>query len=102
MTASRDKEIADAVERTARLAELRFPPGEFPRFIEKASAVVAFVEQLSAVDTSGVEPTSHAAAAKLPLRPDVPASSGEAQAILAAAPGRSGAFIQVPRVLDGD
>jgi aspartyl-tRNA(Asn)/glutamyl-tRNA(Gln) amidotransferase subunit C len=46
------------VEHVARLARLKLTPAEIAKFQKQLSEVVAYVGELSGVDTSEIEPTS--------------------------------------------
>jgi aspartyl-tRNA(Asn)/glutamyl-tRNA(Gln) amidotransferase subunit C len=62
----------EQVEHVARLARLRFEEDELSRLQPELSKIIEYVEQLSELDLSGLEPTSHAVPLKNVLRPDVP------------------------------
>ena len=62
-------------------------------------ADVTSVEQLQAVDTENVPPTSHAIPMATPLREDRPDEPMDPEAVLANAPAAAGSAFQVPRVL---
>lgn len=95
-------DIAGVVEKMASLARLRFDPAKRDVFTKKAKAVLAYVDQLGELDTSGIDPTSHATDMKTPLRKDVAVDSGIQEEILSNAPARDDEFIQVPKVIDGE
>ncbi|HET7343027.1 MAG TPA: Asp-tRNA(Asn)/Glu-tRNA(Gln) amidotransferase subunit GatC [Methylomirabilota bacterium] len=88
------------VEHVARLARLALTDAELERMREQLNGILTYIDKLRALDTAGVEPTSHA----VPLvnvmreddnRPSLP--QGEA---LANAPDRSGEFFRVPRIIE--
>ena len=59
------------VEGIAHLARLEIAEGELPVYVDSLSKIIDFVEQLSAADTSGVEPMAHPLADQMQrLRPD--------------------------------
>jgi aspartyl-tRNA(Asn)/glutamyl-tRNA(Gln) amidotransferase subunit C len=64
----------EQVEHVARLARLRFDEDELTRLQSELSKIIDYVEQLSELDLSGLEPTSHAVPLKNVLRPDEPVS----------------------------
>ena len=59
------------IERLCRLARLEIAPAEVADVSAKLSNIVAMVDQLQAVDTSGVEPMAHPLDRPQRLRPDV-------------------------------
>ncbi len=48
------------IEKVARLARLRLSEDEKNRFAGQMDQILTHIEQLNRVDTTGVEPTSHA------------------------------------------
>lgn len=90
----------DDVRHVARLAAIEFTEGELPRFGEQLGAIVAHIAELDAVDTSGVEPTSHPLDVTAPLRVDVVVPSLRRAEVLAAAPAHAHGGFSVPKVLE--
>lgn len=109
-----DADIKKTVGKMAQLARLEFPPEYLEKFSAKVKSVLAYVEELNAVDTEGLTPTSHAVDTKPRLRADNAVAFDNADEILSNAPlkgrGPNGAFrperdrkfIQVPRVIDSE
>jgi aspartyl-tRNA(Asn)/glutamyl-tRNA(Gln) amidotransferase subunit C len=62
----------EQVEHVARLARLQFSEEELTRLQPELSKIISYVEQLSELDLSGLEPTSHAVPLKNVMRPDEP------------------------------
>ena len=91
---------AATVRRVARLARIAEPPERLEALAAELSGIMAWIEQLSEVDTEGVAPMTSAVEARLPLREDVVAEGDQAQAILANAPRRAGDFFVVPKVVE--
>jgi len=60
------------VQKVAKLARLALGPEEIARMASELSAIVGYVQKLSELDTSGIEPTSHVQIEKLALRDDQP------------------------------
>lgn len=64
----------DEVLRIARLARIAIRPEDSPAVAERLNRVLALVDQMRKVDTTGIEPMAHALDAQLPggqrLRPD--------------------------------
>jgi aspartyl-tRNA(Asn)/glutamyl-tRNA(Gln) amidotransferase subunit C len=60
------------VEAIAHLARLAIGEAELPVYVESLSRILAFVEQLNAAETRGVEPMAHPLESQVQrLRPDV-------------------------------
>jgi aspartyl-tRNA(Asn)/glutamyl-tRNA(Gln) amidotransferase subunit C len=59
------------IERLCRLARLEITPAEIPDVSAKLTSIVAMVDQLKAVDTTGVTPMAHPLERPQRLRPDV-------------------------------
>ena len=60
------------VEYVARLARLHFDEEELARLQPELAQIIDYVQQLSELDLSGLQATSHAVALKNVLRPDEP------------------------------
>ncbi len=60
------------VDHVARLARLRFEEEELARLQPELGQIIDYIQQLSELDLSGLEVTSHAVALKNVLRPDEP------------------------------
>ena len=104
---SLDKE---AVARIARLARLKVPEEELGALAGELSGILAWIEQLNEVDTTGVEPLSSVSDVTLPMRQDKVTDGGIAEKVLANAPGgavyiettdkNAGGFFTVPKVVE--
>jgi aspartyl-tRNA(Asn)/glutamyl-tRNA(Gln) amidotransferase subunit C len=89
------------VERIAALAKLEVTPGEIEEFTTQLAAILHYVEQLQAVETTGVAPTAHLLQQDTAFRDDEPKPSLGREAALANAPDAppdEGLF-RVPRVI---
>jgi len=90
----------NTVRKVAALARLRIEPEEEERWVRELGAILTYVEQLQALDVSGIEPTSQVGTgAPAPLRPDEPVPSDVREEVLLQAPDRDGDFFQVPQVV---
>jgi aspartyl-tRNA(Asn)/glutamyl-tRNA(Gln) amidotransferase subunit C len=92
----------EEVRRIARLAALRLSDAEAAAVGAELEAILAYVDQLAGVDTSGVEPTSHVIPFATPLRDDEPTPVLDPEEALAGAPAREGFAFAVPRVVEGE
>jgi len=84
----------------ARLANLALEPSEVTQLTSDLTAILAYVDELGAVDTSDVPATTHVAVLAMPLRPDVHVPGlSEETATAGAARVVAGAFA-VPRFVE--
>jgi aspartyl-tRNA(Asn)/glutamyl-tRNA(Gln) amidotransferase subunit C len=88
------------VEHVARLARLHFGEEELERFTSQMDAILTYMDQLNELDTSHVEPTTHAMDLFNVFREDHVTESIGAEKALANAPHRLGVSFQVPRVIE--
>jgi aspartyl-tRNA(Asn)/glutamyl-tRNA(Gln) amidotransferase subunit C len=89
----------EMVEQVAELARLRLSPPELERLAGELARIVHFVEQIDALDTSGVEPLAHVMDVVNVFAEDQERPSLPREEALANAPKQDGAFFQVPAVL---
>jgi aspartyl-tRNA(Asn)/glutamyl-tRNA(Gln) amidotransferase subunit C len=88
------------VEKIAHLARLGINADDVPEYARNLSAILAFVEQLNRVDTTGVEPLAHPLEATQRLRPDVVTEQDERGKFLRNAPLTEAGLYLVPRVVE--
>lgn len=88
------------VEHVARLARLALTPEELERMRAQLNAILVHIDALKAVDTDGVEPTSHAVPVVNVMRDDTPVPPFPAEAMLRNAPDPAGPFFRVPRIIE--
>jgi aspartyl-tRNA(Asn)/glutamyl-tRNA(Gln) amidotransferase subunit C len=88
------------VRRIAHLARIALTDAEVPHLQNEINAILSFVEALSAVDVSGVEPMTSVIPMKLPMRDDVVTDGEIEPAILANAPLAEDGFFVVPKVIE--
>lgn len=86
------------VEHVARLARLHFEEDELARLQPELSSIIDFVQQLTELDLSGLEPTSHAVALKNVLRLDVPVAGLDHKDAMSNAPHVERGQFVVPRI----
>jgi aspartyl-tRNA(Asn)/glutamyl-tRNA(Gln) amidotransferase subunit C len=94
--------IAD-VERIAALAMLELTDEEKPLFTRQLADILAYAEQVQAVDTGGVVATAHVLAGQGVERADEPRPSLPVQEAVANAPDGDpdAGLFRVPRVIGG-
>lgn len=87
--------------RIAELARLALTEDERRRLGRQLADILTYVEQVGAIDTAGIEPTSHVQLDASALRPDVPQPSLRREEALANAPdaARVAGLFKVPRVI---
>ena len=90
----------DQVRHVAQLARLALTPEEEQRYQTQLSAILEAVEKLKALDTSAVEPTSHAVDLVNVMRDDEVTACLPPDAALANAPDPSGELFRVPRIIE--
>ena len=94
----------DQVRRLARLARIAITSGETGAVQERLNRVLGLVDQIRAVDTSGVEPMAHALDAQLPagqrLRPDEVAETDRRELYQSVAPAVEDGLYLVPKVIE--
>ena len=88
------------VEHVARLTRLALTEAELERMREQLNSILAHLDTLRAVDTTGVEPTSHAVDVVNVMREDEVEPCLPQDAVLGNAPDRSGELFRVPRIIE--
>jgi aspartyl-tRNA(Asn)/glutamyl-tRNA(Gln) amidotransferase subunit C len=91
--------LAD-VEHVARLARLELAPEDKERMRGELDNILAYIDKLSALDVSNVEPTAHAVPLTNVMRDDELIPSLPRDEMLANAPDRTGDFFRVPRIIE--
>ena len=88
------------VLRIAKLARIEVADDATDGLADELNAIMAWVGQLSEVDTDGVEPMTSVVAVTLPLRADVAGTAVPREDLLADAPNAEGGFFVVPKVIE--
>jgi aspartyl-tRNA(Asn)/glutamyl-tRNA(Gln) amidotransferase subunit C len=93
------------VKRLARLAQLDLNDDQGARTLDKLNGIFALVEQMRAVDTSGVEPLNHPIAAyqddvALRLRDDAVTEPNRRDDYQQVAPATQDGLYLVPKVIE--
>jgi aspartyl-tRNA(Asn)/glutamyl-tRNA(Gln) amidotransferase subunit C len=89
----------EEVREIATLSRLRLSDEEVANLTADLDSILGYVAELGALDTSSVEPMTHAVPFDCPLRPDETAPSLSLEEALANAPRREASFFQVPRII---
>ena len=90
----------DTVVRIARLSRIAMEDNALEPMAQELNGILAWVEQLSEVDTEGVEPMTGAIAATLPQRDDSAETGAPTDDLLANAPEADDGFFVVPKVIE--
>lgn len=92
------------IDRIAHLARLELSPEERPHMLAQLNGFFATVEQMRAVDTTGIEPLAHPvqtiAAIALRLRDDVASEPNQREANQQSAPAVERGLFLVPKVIE--
>ena len=99
----RDNPVAlqpDEVKTIAHLARIGLEESEIGPLSKQLSTVLDLVAELSAIDTSHVEPMAHPANTELRLRDDVVTESDQRDVLQAPAPAIEDGYFLVPRVIE--
>jgi aspartyl-tRNA(Asn)/glutamyl-tRNA(Gln) amidotransferase subunit C len=89
-----------AVRHIAHLARIAVADDEIEHLKGELNAILAFVEQLSEVDVTGVEPMTSVTPMAMKQREDVVTDGGIAEEIVGNAPVRQGHYFVVPKVVE--
>lgn len=90
----------DTVRRVAKLARIAFPEDRLEPMAGELNRLLAWVEQLNEVDTSGVEPMTSVVTMSLKMREDVVTDGGVAEAVTKNAPLGDDHYFAVPKVVE--
>ena len=90
------------VEHVADLARLSLSEAEAEATASELDAILEYAEQVRAVETRGVPPSTHPLSLATPLREDRAAPPLDPEVVLANAPEREDTAFLVPPVLDAD
>ena len=90
----------DDIRRLGELARIRFDEAEQADLLKRLNEVFGIIEQLRAVDTTGVVPMTHPQAAPLRQRADEVTEVDQREANQACAPAVEDGLYLVPRVVE--
>ena len=89
----------EQVHKVALLARLELTPDEEEKYAVQMSSILDYFEQLSELDTDGVEPTTRAIDLSNITRIDKQISYQNLDGIFDAAPDREEDFFKVPKIM---
>ncbi len=90
----------DDVQRAAHLARIAVDDAEAGAALAQLTRVFGLIEQMQAVDVTGITPMSHAQDLVLRLRPDVVTEGDQRDRFQAIAPEVEAGLYLVPRVIE--
>jgi aspartyl-tRNA(Asn)/glutamyl-tRNA(Gln) amidotransferase subunit C len=90
----------EQITRLADLARLELSAAEIADMREKLSDILAMVDQMSAVDTAGVEPMSHPQEVTQRLREDRVTETNQRELFQSIAPRVEDGLYLVPKVIE--
>ena len=86
--------------KVAKLARIKVDDAALPALAEEFNAILGFIEQLNAVDVSGVEPMTSVTPQRLKRRADQVNDGDQQMQVLANAPDAREGFFAVPKVVE--
>lgn len=92
----------DEVKHVAKLARLRLSEASVEGYRRELSNILQYVEKLQEIDVEGVEPMAHPLPITNRLADDVVSEPMPLDDLLRNAPAVEGAYLAVPKVLDGE
>ena len=90
----------DDVKRAARLARIAIDESEANQVLEQLGRIFGMIEEMRAVDVSGVEPMAHAQDVVLRLRPDEVTEQDQRELFASVAPRIQNGLYLVPKVIE--
>ena len=93
------KITADDVRKVAKLARLDLPEETIATYTGQLERILDYVDQLQAVETDGVPPTTRAVEVVNVTREDAVVATDIREELLDQAPQREGDFFRVPKIL---
>ena len=88
------------VKRVAHLARIAVTEEEAADVLKKLTGIFALIEDMRKVDTTGIEPMSHAADVSLALRDDVVTETDHREQYQSVAPATADGLYLVPKVIE--
>jgi aspartyl-tRNA(Asn)/glutamyl-tRNA(Gln) amidotransferase subunit C len=88
------------VEYVAHLARLELNTDEIELYTEQLDRILAYMDKLNSLDTSGIEPTTHVIPLTNVMREDVANLNFDTEEAVGNAPDRKGSFFRVPPIIE--
>lgn len=89
----------ELIEKLARLSMLEFSENEKHEIREDLAKMIAFVEKLNELDTTGIDPLMHMSNEENVLREDLVGNMLEKEKALQNAPAHNNDYFIVPKVI---
>ena len=100
MADKKEKLTTDEVQYVAKLSRLIMTDDEAKEMARTLNDILMYMEKLGELDTSGVEPMTHAIPNENVMREDALKPFKDTKEILKNAPDSKGAFFKVPKVIE--
>ena len=97
-----EKITPEQVRQVAKLARLALSPDELAKLTPQLESILEYVDKISQLDVTNVEPMAHTLPLRNVLREDVVEPSLPLEAVLLNAPDTDGPFFKVPKIIGGD
>ena len=88
------------VKRMAHLARIEVSDADVEASLHKLSGILGLIEQMQAVDTTGITPMSHSQDVTQRLREDVVTESNQRELFQSIAPAVENGLYLVPKVIE--
>lgn len=88
------------VKRIAHLARIEINDSEAEATLQKLSGILGLIEQMQAVDTTGISPMSHSQDVSQRLREDVVTAENQRELFQSIAPAVEHGLYLVPKVIE--
>ncbi len=88
------------IKRIAHLARIEINEAEAQATLSKLSGILGLIEQMQAVDTTGITPMSHSQDVVQRLREDVITETNQRELLQSIAPAVAGGLYLVPKVIE--
>mgnify|MGYP000291652668 CR=1 FL=1 len=88
------------IKRIAHLARIEINDSEADKTLNKLTGILALIEEMQAVDTTGISPVSHSQDVVQRLREDVVTASNQRDAFQRNAPAVDHGLYLVPKVIE--
>jgi aspartyl-tRNA(Asn)/glutamyl-tRNA(Gln) amidotransferase subunit C len=90
----------DVVEYVAHLSRLELSPGQADTYTAQLDRILEYMDKLNMLDTTGIEPTTHAIPLVDVMRSDEVSKGLSVEESVGNAPERRDSFFQVPPIME--
>lgn len=92
----------DVVEYVAHLSRLEFSSDEVDMYTAQIDRILEYMDKLNELDTTGIEPTTHAIPLVDVMRGDVVSTGLSVEESVGNAPEREDSFFKVPPIIEAE